>query len=145
MTGPGKPMLWTRWIALIQSEDPTRLAEDLQRYMREGERFHVASVSVVDGAVRMVAEYQARGANRNDIQRRLSQLSIDPAVVSIRQSVALDLCDPTNHDAARALGLLDDEPEAEQTAIDPEAVDETEDSNIDELTEAPRSGTSRSA
>ena len=93
-----KRMTWTRWAVIVQSADPRATYDAIWRAQPFSARFHVRATGVMDGQVRLVAEYTAAGANSDDVKRRLASAGVARGAISTVKIASIDRTYACNED-----------------------------------------------
>lgn len=107
-TDEGKVEAWTRWAVVIETADPQTTYTNLYYHFPHTERFAMGPVGLDTGCVKVVVEYTAKGANADDVKRRVaSAAGVDKSAVMPRKIGHFFTGVPANADLCSAVGHVE--------------------------------------
>lgn len=88
--GKAKVPVWTRWAVTVQSVNPTATHDLIAAGLVESDRFVLRSMGPSATSVWLVVEYTARGANGDDIKRRIEKAGVARSAITARKIATVE-------------------------------------------------------
>lgn len=109
-----KQKTWARFAVTIEAEYPSTTYAMLMSQLPMAGHFRMTAIGYVETQIRLVVEYTARGANGDDVKKRLVNLGIDRRLIGVTKAASFNVDAKFNDDLVRYVGLAALEVPAEE-------------------------------